>query len=93
MPIPAIVVTIEVPGGPTVRLDYDPARADGRPTPQRQGAKPVVWTGTTVALWHQGGAMSPEDAILTACTYLFACYMDGDHWPADLRPTVTEAEP
>jgi hypothetical protein len=80
----AMVVTIELPGGPTVRLEYDPARA----APQAEGGlRRVADPWTRIALTDQGSAaVDLKDVIMSASAYLFAFCLDSEYWPADLRP-------
>ena len=92
--IPPMILTIEIPDGPTVRLDVDPARyvAATRPALGKHGTPLRAVPRTSVTVLHQGAGrpgpapLSVADIVLAAGAHLFWFCMEQDDRPAELGP-------
>ena len=87
-PMPAMAITIEVDGGLTVRLDYDPVLAAALPVGLRQSLFRAYIPCTKVSILNQHGSQSFDDVVTWAMALLFSYVACQEDWPADLRPAA-----
>lgn len=83
-PLPAMTVTIEVNGGPTVSLTYDGG-----------GSHRPIMNHTSVLVRSPAAPMPPRwlrHLLQHAAALLLLSALDEEHWPIDLRSTGTEQE-
>jgi hypothetical protein len=88
--IPGMTVTVSIEAGPTVRLAYDPRRADER-VPGWTRQNEIVVPCSTVSLGLQLGTPAPtwlKDLLGDTAAYLLMYAADEDHWPPEFRPVA-----
>jgi hypothetical protein len=75
-----MVVTVEIRGGPTVRLDYDPARGGGDVRAcTRLTMRSAIPPRAQHWLWY---------LLTDACGLLCSYAVNQEDWPADLGPAA-----